>query len=62
VPKPFDAMTKHLRECSISRRDFGPVPSATLAEIERGTSQECLERLTDRLLDATSWDDLLATR
>jgi predicted transposase YdaD len=47
--------------CELGRKRFGPVPPATLADIEGITSPERLERLADRLLDATSWDDLLAT-
>jgi hypothetical protein len=45
----------------IGGKRFGLVPPAVRASMEGMTDLERLERLTDRLLDATSWDDLLAT-
>jgi predicted transposase YdaD len=46
---------------AIGGKRFGPVPPAIRATIEGMTDLEHLERLTDRLLDASGWDDLLAT-
>jgi hypothetical protein len=40
---------------------FGQPAEATEAAIRAITDQARLERLTDRILDATTWDDLLAT-
>jgi hypothetical protein len=45
----------------IGTKQFGPVPPADRATIEGMTDLEHLRRLIDRLLDAISWDDLLAT-
>jgi hypothetical protein len=38
---------------------FGPAPETTRAAIEGMTDRGQLERIADRLFDATGWDDLL---
>lgn len=44
----------------LGRLRFGRLPKATRAAIEAIDDLERLERLIDRVLTATSWDDLLA--
>ena len=39
---------------------FGPPDTTVLAELHRVTDPERLERMTDLILDATGWDELLA--
>lgn len=38
---------------------FGPPSAAALAELQSISDTERLEQLAEKLLDATSWDDLL---
>jgi hypothetical protein len=46
----------------LAAKRFGP-PEAGVAETVRGvTDRERLERMAERVLDATGWDDVLATR
>ncbi len=45
----------------IAGKRFGPAPGATEAALQGITDQDRLDRMTDRLLDATGWDDLLST-
>lgn len=45
----------------LGTKRFGPPSAATRAAIEAITEVERLEQLTERLLDASSWDQLLAT-
>ena len=40
---------------------FGPADARTRSEIEAIADVHRLEQLTERLLDVSSWDDLLAT-
>jgi len=40
---------------------FGPPPVGGIETLWAINDHERLERLADRVLDATSWDDLLAT-
>jgi hypothetical protein len=42
------------------RKRFGPPDAATEAAIKAIADQGRLERLADRVLDATGWPDLLA--
>jgi hypothetical protein len=42
-------------------RRFGPPPDATEATLVAITDEERLGRISDRIFDATGWDDLLAT-
>jgi predicted transposase YdaD len=42
-------------------RRFGPPDARNRAAIESLTSVERLEQLTERLLDASGWDELLAS-
>jgi predicted transposase YdaD len=44
------------------QRKFGPPDPAVEATLQGITDLERLERMTDRIFDATSWPDLLATR
>lgn len=45
----------------LAGKKFGP-PTEAVEVVVRGlTDRERLERMTDRLFDATGWDDLLAT-
>jgi predicted transposase YdaD len=43
------------------RKRFGPPDSATAAALEAISDLDRLERMSDRMLEAASWDDLLAT-
>ncbi len=47
----------------LGTKQFGPPPAAVEAAMATVTDRDRLERMTDRLLDATAtdWDDLLAT-
>ncbi|MGL6073877.1 MAG: hypothetical protein ACRC8S_06930 [Fimbriiglobus sp.] len=45
----------------IGAKRFGAAPSTVEATIRSLADQSRLQRIADRLLDATSWDDLLAT-
>jgi hypothetical protein len=45
----------------LARKRFGPADEAVTARLNGITDLERLERLLDRLLDATSWQDLLDT-
>ncbi|HJT79410.1 MAG TPA: DUF4351 domain-containing protein [Gemmataceae bacterium] len=45
----------------LAQKRFGPADEATLARLNGITDLERLERLHDRLLDATGWQDLLDT-
>ena len=45
----------------LGTRRFWPVPSATEAMIRGIDDPERLGQLAERVLDATDWDDLLAT-
>ena len=45
----------------IAGKRFGPAPGATEAALQAIIDRDRLERMMDRLLDATGWDDLLAT-
>ncbi|MFN8523186.1 MAG: hypothetical protein U0821_08785 [Chloroflexota bacterium] len=45
---------------TLGSRRFGPAPAAVARTIASMTDPEALERLTDRLLDASSWSELLA--
>ncbi|HJT76020.1 MAG TPA: hypothetical protein VJ739_02365 [Gemmataceae bacterium] len=45
----------------LGRKRFGPADEPTTARLNGITDLERLERLLDRLLDATSWQDLLDT-
>jgi hypothetical protein len=46
----------------IAAKRFGP-PAAGVPEAVRAvTDRERLERMAERVLDATGWDDVLATR
>ena len=42
------------------RRKFGEPDSATLALVERLTDIDRLQALTDRILDVTTWQELLS--
>ena len=42
-------------------RKFGAPGSAVLAELQRITDPARLERMNESMLDAKSWDELLAT-
>ena len=44
------------------RKRFGPPDARTSAAIESITDLERIEQLSERLLDVSSWDELLATR
>ena len=53
-----------LRECvlSVGRRRFGKAASRKQkAQLQAVTDVARLERIRDRLFDAASWEDLLAT-
>jgi len=43
------------------RKRFGAPSPATEAALQAITDRDHLERLAERILDATGWDDLLAT-
>jgi hypothetical protein len=45
----------------LGRKKFGPSDDATKAAIEALADLSRLERMTERLLDVTTWQDLLAT-
>ena len=45
----------------LAAKKFGPVPAATETAVRALTDRERLERMIERVYDATSWDDLLAT-
>lgn len=45
----------------LAGKKFGVTPPAAEATVRALTDRERLERMTDRILDATTWDDLLAT-
>ena len=40
---------------------YGPPTEATEAKLRSITDEERLGRISDRIFDATGWDDLLAT-
>ncbi len=44
----------------LGAKRFGIAESATLEAIQRITDAEKLDQLAERILDAVSWDDLLA--
>lgn len=46
---------------SQARKKFGPAPAATEAAVKAITDLPRLERMGDRIFDATGWDDLLGT-
>jgi hypothetical protein len=52
MPQPFDATTKNLVETH-------PEDWLEYLGLQR-TAVECLEQLSERLLDVESWDELLA--
>lgn len=45
----------------IGAKRFGPAPASAQSAIESITESARLERIADRLLEATNWDDLIAT-
>ena len=45
----------------LAKKRFGPAPAGVEAAIQAATDRDRLEQIGDRVLDATSWDDLLAT-
>jgi len=45
----------------LGRRKFGPPPPAVQSALEVVSDVERLDRLVDRILDASNWEDLLAT-
>lgn len=45
----------------LAGRKFGETPATAEAAVRALSDRERLERMTDRVLDATTWDDLLAT-
>jgi len=45
----------------IGVKRFGPVPSAIQSALHTISDRERLERIVDRVLEATDWNDLLAT-
>jgi hypothetical protein len=45
----------------LGARRFGPVPAPTEAAVLAITDRDRLERLAERLLDASGWDQVLAT-
>jgi hypothetical protein len=45
----------------LGARKFGPAPASVEAAVRAISSRERLTAIADRLFDATSWDDLLAT-
>ena len=45
----------------LGTKRFGPPATTVVAELQQITDNHRLERLTDRILDAVSWDDLLAS-
>ena len=45
----------------LGKKRFGPAPAGVEAAIQAVTDRDRLEQIADRVLDATSWDDLLAT-
>ena len=46
---------------ALGRKRFGPAPVTAEAALAGLADRERLARITDRLLDAADWDDLLAT-
>jgi len=46
---------------ALGRKRFGPVPETTEAALQAITDRERLERMAERIFDASGWDDLLAT-
>ena len=46
----------------LGARRFGPAPGDTETAIRAITDRQRLDRMVDRLLDATDWADLLATK
>ena len=45
----------------LGTKRFGPPTTTLVVELKQITDNERLERLMDRILDAVSWDDLLAS-
>ncbi len=45
----------------LGRKRFGDVPTTAAARLQGIADADRLERMTDRIFDATDWDDLLAT-
>ena len=45
----------------LGTKRFGPPAPTALTELHRITDGDRLERLAERILDASSWDDLLAS-
>ena len=45
----------------LGKKRFGPAPAGVEAAIQAVTDRDRLEQIAERVLDATSWDDLLAT-
>jgi hypothetical protein len=45
----------------LGRRRFGPADQANVSALQAITDLERLQRLVDRILDASNWQDLLAT-
>jgi hypothetical protein len=45
----------------MGRKKFGPPPPEREAALSAITDRARLERMAERILDATGWDDLLAT-
>ena len=43
------------------RKRFGEAPETTEATLQEITDRDRLGRMVERILDATGWDDLLAT-
>jgi hypothetical protein len=46
----------------LGRRKFGAPEPAVEAAVQAITDLDRLERMSDRMFDATSWQDLLATQ
>jgi hypothetical protein len=45
----------------LGAKRFGVAPSAVEAAVRGVTDRDRLERMADRIFDATGWDDLLTT-
>ncbi len=45
----------------LGKKRFGPAPAGVEAALQAVTDRDRLEQIAERVLDATSWDDLLAT-